>query len=68
MAVEKVNLNAGDDRARVAYEMAMMMWYNSHDGDQPKTEDQVEFLDLVQNCARAISPVFSYVMGKRPTE
>jgi hypothetical protein len=68
MAVENVKLNSGDDKARVAYQMALGMWNQTHGGNDPKIDDQIEFLDLVQNCARAISPRFPYSMGKKAIE
>jgi hypothetical protein len=64
MAVENVKLNSGDDKARVAYDMALRMWHKTKAGQDPKIDDQGEFLDLVQCCARAITPNIHYEFSK----
>jgi hypothetical protein len=48
MAVEKVDLNSGDDRSRVAYEMAKQLWWEEKQG-HPKMTDE-DFLELVHKC------------------
>lgn len=55
MAVENVELNSGDNKSDVAYRMALGLWNASHAGANPRIADKVEFLDLVQECARSLS-------------
>lgn len=64
MAVEKVNLNAGDNKSDVAYKMALSMWVESKGGYRPKIEDKDAFLDLVQDCARALTPRYAFAHSK----
>jgi hypothetical protein len=53
MAVENVELNSGDDRARVAYEMAREIWIG---GDRSiDLENRAEFLDLVAECVKTLN-------------
>lgn len=52
MAVENVELNAGDNRTQVAFEMAKLLWNNSHD-DGPKMTDD-SFFELVHECWRCL--------------
>lgn len=54
MSVENVSLNSGDDRARVAYEMAAKLWFNET-GMNPKMSDKT-FFELVHNCWRCVGP------------
>lgn len=43
-----------DGRHRVAYEMALMLWTSTNDGNYPKMTDQDEFLRLVKDCTIAL--------------
>lgn len=44
-----------DSRHRVAYEMALMMWWKSNSGRDPSIEDKKKFLELVSDCTAALS-------------
>ncbi|MGJ8586983.1 MAG: hypothetical protein ACSHXW_02420 [Yoonia sp.] len=48
MAVEKVELNAGDNHSHVAYQMAKDLWFNEY-GSDPKMTDE-KFYGLVYEC------------------
>jgi hypothetical protein len=48
MAVENVALNSGDNRSRVAYEMAKELWVDEKHSS-PKMSDE-DFLKLVHTC------------------
>jgi len=60
MAVEKVDLNAGDNKSDVAYKMALTMWTASNGGFSPKVEEKSAFLGLVQDCVRALTPRYAF--------
>ncbi|WP_170571105.1 hypothetical protein [Ruegeria atlantica] len=64
MAVENVKLNSGDNKSEVAYQMALSMWQQSNQGKSPNRDSKAEFLDLVQDCVRALQPRYAYSYSK----
>ena len=57
MPAENIKLNAGDNKSEVAYKMAMELW-RAQDAQglkpSPNLDNKKEFLDLVQECVRAL--------------
>lgn len=53
MADQTIAIEERDTKSRVAYEMAQMLWYNSH--ADLNMDHKKEFLDLVQECTRALN-------------
>ena len=48
-----VKYNSGDNKAEVAYNMALSMWRVSK-GNEPSIEGSKEFLDLLRKCVSAL--------------
>lgn len=51
---ETVQVKQDGDRSRVAYEMALDLWWETHRG-KPNLESKAEFLDLVQECVQSLN-------------
>ncbi len=64
MATEK--LNFGNNRSQVAYDMAKNIWYQRDKSYHPGSENTKEFLDLVQECVRALEPGHRALEGEVP--
>lgn len=53
-----VSTTTSDSVPRVALDMARMLWNNQHDKSPSMKDD--EFFILVQDCARALTPNYTF--------
>jgi hypothetical protein len=55
-----VSTKSEDGLYTVAYSMALSLWAETHGHQKRPKMDDDAFFDLVQNCARSLSPNYYY--------